>query len=245
MIEAKNMRVQYSDQTLRNIVTRLTALVSIITFVVLLGGSYQSTSATELSDQQLVTKLREGGYNIYFRHAPTDWSLNDKVRKTGDWTSCDPDKMRQLSDAGRTLARRIGKAINALQIPVGEVLSSEYCRVVETARLMEIGEVNPTRKIMNMRSAEYVGGRQAVIRRARRVLSDTPPAGTNRVIVAHGNLMRAATGNYASEGGCGIYVPDRQSEKGFKLLARLSPDDWFRLADQFSQNNPPSNQQSK
>lgn len=214
-------------------------IVLFVTIVVLFG-TIPCAMAEELSDRELIAKLREGGYNVYFRHAPTNWSLNDKVRKAGDWTSCDPDKMRQLSNAGRQLAQRIGIAIRALNVPVGPVLSSEYCRAVETAQFMNIGEVKPTRTIMNIRSAEYVGGRRAVIRRARRVLSDTPPAGTNRVIVAHGNLMRAATGDYASEGGCGIYKPDTNSDKGFRLIARLSPDDWFRLAHQYSEGRSSS-----
>jgi hypothetical protein len=87
---------------------------------------------------------------------------------------------------------------------------------------------------MNMRAAEYVGGRQAVIRRARRVLSEPPPPGANVIIVGHGNLMRAATGAYTGEGGSGIYAPRAESGKGFELVARLSPDDWTRLKARFA-----------
>ncbi len=68
-----------------------------------------------LSDEALITALRGGGYNIYFRHAPTDWSQNDHVAAKGDWTSCDPARMRQLSAEGRTIAQRIGAAIRRLR----------------------------------------------------------------------------------------------------------------------------------
>jgi hypothetical protein len=54
--------------------------------------------------------------------------------------------------------------------------------------------------------------------------------GANVVIVGHGNLMRAATGAYASEAGSGVYAPRASSEPGFELVARLAPDDWMRLA---------------
>ena len=90
-----------------------------------------------LSGKALVTALRKGGYNIYFRHAETDWSQNDHVAAAGDWTSCDPARIRQLAPEGRRNARRIGEAMRALRIPVGRVLSSEYCRAAETARLMK------------------------------------------------------------------------------------------------------------
>src|SRR5688572_22420356 len=95
--------------------------------------------ATELEGKALVEALQGGGYNIYFRHAPTDWGQHDRVETAGDWASCDPAKMRQLSAEGRAIVRRIGDAIRALGVPVAKVLSSEYCRAWETARLLDLG----------------------------------------------------------------------------------------------------------
>lgn len=199
-------------------------------------GAPRATAAPEAPGEMavgpaLVEALRDGGYTIYFRHAATDWRNDDRLEKAGDWTSCDPARMRQLSEAGRETARRIGEAIRALAIPVGRVLSSEYCRAAETARLMALGPVETTRDIMNMRAAAFVGGRAAVVRRARRVFSRPPPAGTNVVVVGHGNLMRAATSAYAAEGGSGVYAAAPGGEPGFRLVARLAPDDWMDLAE--------------
>jgi broad specificity phosphatase PhoE len=195
------------------------------------GGA---ASAETLSDEALVAALRGGGYTLYFRHAATDWGGTDRIAADGDWTSCDPNRMRQLSAPGRDSARHVGEAIRALRIPVGKVLSSEYCRAAATARLLNLGPVETTPAIMNMRAAEYVGGPQAVILRARRILSEPPPPGTNVIIVGHGNLMRAATGAYTDEGGSGIYAPRPESGKDFELVARLSPDDWARLKARFA-----------
>ena len=139
--------------------------------------------------------------------------------------------MRQLSSEGRAIARRMGDAIRALGVPVEKVLSSEYCRAWETARLLNLGPVTRTRDIMNMRVVALVGGRDVVIRRARRVLAQPAPEGANVVIVGHGNVVRAATGAYAGEAGSGVYAPCAGSEPGFELVARLAPDDWMRLAE--------------
>jgi phosphohistidine phosphatase SixA len=195
-----------------------------------LSAGYGAAAAEEFAGPALVEALRGGGYTIYFRHAATDWRNSDRVEQAGDWTSCDPARMRQLSEAGRETARRIGDAMRALEIPVGRVLSSEYCRAAETARLMNLGRVETTRDVMNMRAAAFVGGREAVIRRAQAVFSRTPPPGSNVVVVGHGNLMRAATEAYAAEGGSGIYAATPGSDRGFQLIARLSPDDWTNLA---------------
>lgn len=206
------------------------------------AAAAQAAASPPLEGRAVVEALRGGGYTIYFRHAATDWSSDDRIARKGDWTSCDPAEMRQLSDAGRAAARRIGAAIRALGIPVGRVLSSEYCRSADTAREMGLGEVETTRDIMNMRAAAYVGGREAVIRRARRVLTEGPPSpDVNQVVVGHGNLMRAATDAYASEGGSGIYAPRRGAgagaEDGFALIARLGPEDWAALAKRFGERN--------
>ena len=194
-------------------------------FLVFTAG--QTPAQDLLSGQALIAALRQGGYNIYFRHTATDWSQHDQVTKEGDWTSCDPARMRQLSAEGREVARRIGVAIRRLEIPIGHVLSSEYCRTRETAQHMNLGPVTATRAIMNTRAAEFVGGLDAVINRARRVLATPPKTGTNTVLVAHGNLMRATSGAYSGEGGAVVFEPQKDGE--FRLVAQLTPEDWERL----------------
>lgn len=180
-------------------------------------------------DGQLLEELRRGGFVIYFRHAPTDWSNPDRVRRLDDVSSCDPGRMRQLSDAGREMARGIGEAMRGLGIPVGEVLASEYCRTVETARLLGLGEVQTTRDVINARVAAQVGGRDALARDARRRLAAAPPPGSNTVIVAHGNVFLLAAGTRPPEGGAAIVRADGQG--GFVVQALLEPGDWSRLLE--------------
>jgi len=124
-------------------------------------------AAAGLSGEALVQALRQGGFTIYFRHEATDWSQSDHIQKTGDWLSCDGASVRQLSTTGRQSAVSTGKAIRTLGVPVGRVLASPYCRTVETARLMNLGEVEPTNDVVNMRVAEFFGGRSAVVKTAR------------------------------------------------------------------------------
>lgn len=184
----------------------------------------------DLSGQALIQALRQGGHAIYFRHAATDWAQEDHVSKAGDWTSCDGTRMRQLSDAGRETARAIGTALRALRIPVGRVISSQYCRCVETAQLLGLGEVAATTDIMNLRSAEYVGGTAAATARAQAVLAVPPAGGTNTVVVGHGNLMSSATGRYTGEAGAVVVRAAPGTAPGFTVVAVVEPKDWIALA---------------
>ena len=55
-----------------------------------------------------------------------------------------------------------------------------------------------------------------------------PPAGSNRVIVAHGNVARNATPVYPDEGEGVVFEPD--GDGGFRLVGRLTADGWRRVA---------------
>lgn len=156
--------------------------------------------AETFSPAQLFDKLRGGGYTLYFRHAATDWSQSDNVINAGDWRTCESSKIRQLSDSGRASAERIGKAIKAREIPIGAVLSSEYCPAIETVERMDLGSVKATTDIMNLRAARFVGGNDKAVARMQAILKKPPSPRKNRIISGHGNLARAATGAYPSEG---------------------------------------------
>lgn len=198
-------------------------------FSILLLALNPATAAAPiiLTDVALVEALRAGGYNLYFRHVATDWSQSDHVHEAGDWLNCDPSRMRQLSAAGRADAVAIGKAMRSLKIPVGSVLASPYCRTMETARLMEVGSVQASTEVMNLRASDYFGGRSAIIDSARRLLSTPPQAGSNRVIVAHGNVAREATPVYPGEGEGLVFKPEGDGR--FTLIGRVKPSDWGRI----------------
>ena len=186
-----------------------------------------ATQESPLVGKTLVEALRVGGLNIYFRHVATNWSQNDDLRRRDDWLSCDPAEMRQLSDAGRVDAGDIGNAMRKLGIPVAQVLASPYCRTMETARLIDVGAVEASTDVMNLRAAEFFGGRDAIVVTARRLLSTPPAAGGNRVIVAHGNVARAATSAYPAEGEGLIFRPG--GDGGFTLVGRIEPGQWAEL----------------
>jgi phosphohistidine phosphatase SixA len=185
-------------------------------------------ASARLAGEALVHVLRQGGFTIYFRHEATIWSQSDDIQKTGDWMSCDGDRIRQLSAAGRQSAMVTGQAIRTLGIPVGRVLASPYCRTVETASLMNLGEVEPSNDVINLRVAEYFGGRSAVVATARALLARPLQKSTNTVVVAHGNVAQAATPVYPDEGEGLIFEAD--GEGGFRFMGRLGPADWQHLA---------------
>jgi hypothetical protein len=94
-------------------------------------SAQQTTPGTIFPESDLIDALRRGGCVIYFRHAATNPEQADTI---------DPrlgrcEAQRNLSPDGRRMAAEIGGAFKTLRIPVGKVVSSPYCRTVDTAML--------------------------------------------------------------------------------------------------------------
>ena len=98
---------------------------------------------------------------------------------------------------------------------------------METAALMEIGIVEASNDIINLRVADYFGGTDAVVETARRLLATKPASGTNSVFVAHGNVAREATPVYPAEAEGVVFRPDGAG--GFEYIVRLTPKQWEQL----------------
>jgi hypothetical protein len=81
---------------------------------------------------------------------------------------------------------------------------------------------------MNLRVAEYFGGRDAIVATARNLLAQSPEAGVNTVVVAHGNVAVNATSVYPDEGEGLVFRADGKS--GFEFVGRLTAGEWRRLA---------------
>ena len=81
-------------------------------------------------DKDLLNQLKDGGKFIFIRHAyapgsgdPDNFNLND----------C--STQRNLSEEGRKQAEYIGKFFKDKKIKIDKVLSSEWCRCKETAKI--------------------------------------------------------------------------------------------------------------
>src|SRR5436190_10548946 len=76
-------------------------------------------------------RLRKGGLVILMRHAATEPGLGDPAGfRIGDCST-----QRNLSEAGRADARRIGERFRAERVPITRVYTSPWCRCRETALL--------------------------------------------------------------------------------------------------------------
>ena len=178
----------------------------------------QVVAAPPLTGNALLATLRAGGVTLYFRHVATDFGQNDERYVEGDCST-----QRNLTDAGRSDARRIGVEIKRLRLPIGEVRASPFCRTIETATLI-FGRAERAPEARGG-PASTEGDRYAALRK----LFATPPAaGTVRVVSSHGNPFRALVdAAYLQEGEAAVVVPGPGD--GFTVVGRITKDGWATL----------------
>lgn len=191
---------------------------------VVLGAADASPDTTENSQHQwLVESLQAGGFIVYFRHAETNRSQVDQDRN--DLSDC--ATQRNLSEAGRAQARAIGEAIQTLNIPIGKVITSPYCRCQDTAQLaFGKSEVSVDLRFGlgdNRQQTAHLS--QAL----KAMLSKLPANGTNTVLVSHSANLKETAGIWPEpEGAAYIFKP--LPGRNFEYLGRFPPDAWVRQA---------------
>jgi phosphohistidine phosphatase SixA len=189
--------------------------------------------------------LRAGGYSIYFRHAMASvcqdcFALGTAATtKFPDWwKSCDSECVphetctaaerstpRQLSAEGRTQAQTIGAAFHARDFPVGRVVSSEYCRCVQTAELMNFGP--PIQTDQGITSLVYDEAKRCT--HALDLIAERPKSNTNTVIIAHAMFTTCPTVEitFLQMGDGAIYKPGGAG--GAVYIATVTAAEWATL----------------
>ena len=154
--------------------------------------------------------LRSGGHALLLRHA-----LAPGTGDPSNFVLTDCATQRNLSAAGRDQARRLGAAIRAGGVRVDRVLSSRWCRALETARLMEVGAVEPFPPIDSFFQDRGEGPAQT-----RELEAFLAGLGDDTVImVTHQVNITALTG-IVPRSGEGVVV--RPSTDGVTVVGRLS-----------------------
>lgn len=164
------------------------------------------------ADEALWALLKGGGQVVLMRHAATTPGVGDPE----GMRLADCATQRNLSDEGRAHAREVGAAFRARAIPVTQVLSSPWCRCLETARLAFGIDPTPSPALGNLFGRGDPQGRQVA---QMRTLVTRRPDGGNQVLVSHGSTILALTGVSPAMGEMVVVTP--QDGGKFAVAGRL------------------------
>lgn len=170
---------------------------------VALGVLFTAPGISAEEDAALWNALRSGGHVALLRHAIAP-GTGDPPR----FALRDCGTQRNLSDEGRDQAARIGARFRESGIATARVFSSQWCRCLETARLLGLGTLQELPFLNSFfRHYERRDSQTQALKKwlARRNL-DEP-----MVLITHQVNITALTDIYLAEG---TFVVIRQTETG-------------------------------
>ena len=170
-----------------------------------------SLPSPALADETLWSLLKKGGQVVLMRHAVTTPGVGDPPGFRLD----DCSTQRNLTDDGRRDAQRVGAEFRARGVVVENVLSSPWCRCVESASLA-FGKAEISTALSNLFTHPQNRDRQV---REMRELIAAPRVG-NRVLVSHGATIAALTGTSLDTAEMLVVTP--QGGGRFVVNGRLS-----------------------
>lgn len=167
------------------------------------------------ADSELWQRLHEGGYVLLIRHAATHPGIGDPPGFR--LAAC--STQRNLSEQGKRDARAIGAAFRQRGIPLGPVLSSRWCRCLDTARLA-FGRVEEAPMLDSMFRDSEAAGRAKLREVLAKVAAyrDKP----NLVLVTHDVNIRALVNEYVAPG---EIVVARRGPERLEVVGRLGVQD--------------------
>ncbi len=118
----------------------------------------------------------------------------------------DCSTQRNLDASGRDQARRLGARLRAAGVRPAAVLSSQWCRCLETARLLQLGPVTEEPALNSFFGRS--GAREPQLERLRRRIAALPTDGDPLVMVTHQVIVSAFTNAGVASGAGAIFRLD-------------------------------------
>lgn len=175
-----------------------------------------SVPVSAASENELVLQMQSGNAVLMIRHAlapgigdPEEFDIND----------C--STQRNLDNAGREQAQAIGQWLRDHGIKNVKLFSSQWCRCMDTARLMGMGEVTPMPALNSF--FESPQDREPNLSALRKFIHNKSKPGELIIMVTHQVTISGITGNWTDSGHGKLVRPDNDGK--IKLLGELDFND--------------------
>ena len=178
---------------------------------VLALGLIVAPGAAAGDSREVWAALATGGHVALIRHgnAPPGFGGDPPGFMIDDCAT-----QRNLDDRGRAQATALGEAFRRHGVPVDKILSSPWCRCLETARLMALGPVDNT---WTAAASDKSPDRLATLKQ---IVSSWRGPGT-LVMVTHALTVQSLVGIMPGQAETVVLRPKLGNEPGFDIVGRI------------------------
>jgi len=136
---------------------------------------------------ELVARLQQGGHVLMMRHAYAPGFGDPPQFRLENCTT-----QRNLDEKGRAQAVAVGEWLKSKGVLEAQVYSSQYCRCLETARLIDFGPVTPLPALNSF--FERHQDREPNLRALKDFLIRQPADGPSLILVTHSVTIQTLAG---------------------------------------------------
>ena len=164
--------------------------IFIIGFLAVIAVTVTNTHADQ---SDLIKQIKSGGHVLMIRHAYAPGTGDPAHFKIGDCST-----QRNLDDRGRSQARTIGDWLRSKGIKNAKVYSSQWCRCLETAALLNFGSVSELSALNSF--YELPQNREPNIKALRSFIANLDETGDLIILVTHFVTILEIAGEGVSSG---------------------------------------------
>jgi phosphohistidine phosphatase SixA len=183
--------------------------------VCLLGLNGLAIAGVDTDLANIIGRMKDGGHILMIRHALAPGTGDPANFRIGDCTT-----QRNLDDRGRNQARSIGDWLRTQGIGSARVYSSQWCRCLETAKLLEMGSVTELQALNSF--YELTQNREPNLKALRKFIAEQPSNGDLIILVTH-LVTISAIANEGVSSGEGVLLK-LSVDAPYEIVGRLNFD---------------------
>ena len=162
---------------------------------------------------EMIERMKSGGHILLIRHALAPGTGDPANFRIGDCST-----QRNLDDRGRMQAKAIGDWLRSNGITSARVYSSQWCRCLETAKLLEMGSVAELPALNSF--YEMTQDREPNLKALRTFMAQQPSDGVLIIMVTH-FVTISAIANEAVSSGEGVLL-ELNEDAPYEVVGRLN-----------------------
>ncbi|MGD9238052.1 MAG: histidine phosphatase family protein [Desulfobacterales bacterium] len=183
------------------------------TIVLLSGLCTVAVAGVDSDPAEMIENMLAGGHILMIRHALAPGTGDPANFEIGDCST-----QRNLDDRGRDQARAIGDWLRSKGITSARVYSSQWCRCLETAKLLQLG---PVAELPALNSFyELTENREPNLKALREFIAKQPHDGKLIIMVTHLVTISA--------------MADEAVSSGEGVLLRRNPAELYEIVGQLN-----------
>ena len=177
------------------------------------GLTALAMASVDSDHAEMIETMKSGGHILMIRHALAPGTGDPANFRIGDCST-----QRNLDDRGRNQARAIGDWLRSNGITAARVYSSQWCRCLETAELLEMG---PVAELSELNSFyELTQDREPNLEALRKFIAEQPSDGVLIILVTHLVTISAIANEGVSSGEGVLLKLNRDAP--YEIVGRLN-----------------------